>query len=465
METPDLQEQQEYHSCFDPVLEEILVKQLRAKGYFIRHGSRSYVVDLNQVSTKLLDWATEVAAKEQERREKIEQDEPVPPSNCSTPLLVPRSESFSPLSPEAQHQEYMRFERQRHDKLVKDGGRPWYPIDLIDPISRNPRDYHGMLRYWQGDFPEANQDLWMIFGYQLHDWKKFRVWQAEMRKHNKCSFPRYVKQTKARVAAHSKQPDLGHLVNVHKNPKKQDQLSTWLEYYSYQIRAYADFSWYKSWEPRYEDAWRNLVNSRHLRQGDTRNYVESDQCADDREEELLQRREIVEIARSKLMVAEQDIKDPAKKGPATDMQMLRARREFDGGIADYYTSKFRDDSIDEYVIGTVHYRLARRRGVRHEILLGWIQHQIPFVQVEMAANMNPRMTNHVYPVVVDPALVTVEPNSPAPAPALAHRPRPTQRIEDQQPNRPPPVIAGRVTKKTASTSPRARRPQRNPRRR
>lgn len=359
----------------------------------------------------------------------------------------------------------MRFERQRHDKLVKDGGRPWYPIDLIDPISRNPRDYHGMLRYWQGDFPEANQDLWMIFGYQLHDWKKFRVWQAEMRKHNKCSFPRYVKQTKARVAAHSKQPDLGHLVNVHKNPKKQDQLSTWLEYYSYQIRAYADFSWYKSWEPRYEDAWRNLVNSRHLRQGDTRNYVESDQCADDREEELLQRREIVEIARSKLMVAEQDIKDPAKKGPATDMQMLRARREFDGGIADYYTSKFRDDSIDEYVIGTVHYRLARRRGVRHEILLGWIQHQIPFVQVEMAANMNPRMTNHVYPVVVDPALVTVEPNSPAPAPALAHRPRPTQRIEDQQPNRPPPVIAGRVTKKTASTSPRARRPQRNPRRR
>ncbi|KAH7019763.1 hypothetical protein EDB80DRAFT_547744, partial [Ilyonectria destructans] len=304
-------------------------------------------------------------------------------SNWSTPTLVSRSGSFSPLSPEAQHQEYIRFEKQRHDKLVKDGGRPWYPIDIIDHISRNPRDYRGLLRYWQGEFPDTNQDSWMLFGEQLEDWRNFRRWQAQMRHRNKSSFPRYLKQTKARLAANSVQQHLVHLVNLHKNPKKQDQLSTWLEYFSFQLREYAEVSWYRAWEGKYEDAWRKLVDSRMLRRLDSRNYLESPQCTWDRKEELTQRRQIVENARSTLLVAERDFKDPAKTGPAVEMQMIEARGEFDEGIADYYVSRFRNDSIEEFVTNTVHYRLARRQGLRHEILLGWIQHQIPFVQVEM----------------------------------------------------------------------------------
>ncbi|PHH88433.1 hypothetical protein CDD83_7532 [Cordyceps sp. RAO-2017] len=98
-------------------------------------------VDLDQVSARLLQIS----------------NRPPPPRGDR---YMSNSESVTPPSAEEQYATDLRLEREFHDEFVADGGRPWYPIHLLDDVSKNPRKYHELLRYWQGDFPDENQDFW-----------------------------------------------------------------------------------------------------------------------------------------------------------------------------------------------------------------------------------------------------------------------------------------------------------------
>ncbi|KAF7537811.1 hypothetical protein G7Z17_g12775 [Cylindrodendrum hubeiense] len=444
-----------------------------ARGHFIRDPNRSYPVDLHQVSIKLFEWAAKLARREQMRREREQRAESFASasgsSNYSTPTLASRSGSYSPLTPEAQHREYIRYEIQRHGKLVKDGGRPWYPIHLIQDISKNPRDYHDVLRFWQGEFPDSNQDSWMLFGDQLEDWRDFRKWQSQMRQEHSDTFPQYLEKTKARVSEHST-VDVAHLVGLDKDPKQQNRLSTWFEYLSFELSVYQEVSWYKTWENNYEDAWQKLVKSNVLKRNDTRDYIESAECSWNRENEATKVREAVEAARSALLVAERDVLDPNQRGSAVHKKLVLVANEFDSALQVFDALKTRNDQIDEYNRATGDYRVARRQGLRYELLLEWVRDQIPLIQREMEANMDQEMaeasttTSHEDPTVLDPALFASQPlPQEASSRAPAKRSRPTERVDGQQPKRlrstsqGPPILRGKAVcirrTKAASTSP------------
>ncbi|KAB5536103.1 hypothetical protein GE09DRAFT_341144 [Coniochaeta sp. 2T2.1] len=103
-------------------------------------------------------------------------------------------------------------EREAYDKLVKDGGRPLYPITLLDRVFESPDEYSHLLQPWDAPFPEfARCDTGptsyrgqfsgpeQIFQGQLSRWEEFRTWQRNHRlleDDEKYGFPAYVTQCK-----------------------------------------------------------------------------------------------------------------------------------------------------------------------------------------------------------------------------------------------------------------------------
>ncbi|KAL1855291.1 hypothetical protein VTK73DRAFT_8584 [Phialemonium thermophilum] len=86
-------------------------------------------------------------------------------------------------------------ETERYNELVKDGGRPLYPIALLPTVSTKSVEYQRLLRPWaealadrgryfarwdhRNDRGSLNQ--WEVFGRQLYRWELFRAWQRDNR--------------------------------------------------------------------------------------------------------------------------------------------------------------------------------------------------------------------------------------------------------------------------------------------
>ncbi|PFH61248.1 hypothetical protein XA68_17882 [Ophiocordyceps unilateralis] len=66
--------------------------------------------------------------------------------------------------------------------LVEQGGRPAYPIDLMEEITKNPELYANLLRPWQTFLGVgAIRVSESVFQVQVDRWRDFRTWQREMR--------------------------------------------------------------------------------------------------------------------------------------------------------------------------------------------------------------------------------------------------------------------------------------------
>ncbi|KAL8296257.1 hypothetical protein RB600_001643 [Gaeumannomyces tritici] len=121
------------------------------------------------------------------------------------------SRSPTPTGPEFEEWALQRSrenEAEAYDKLVKDGGRPLYPIDLLDDVSAsfprgpigaahyvpgNPDKYRELLRPWLDNIGEgyyfrswrgggtSSEDPWEVFQKQWERWVMFRRWQRDNR--------------------------------------------------------------------------------------------------------------------------------------------------------------------------------------------------------------------------------------------------------------------------------------------
>lgn len=98
-----------------------------------------------------------------------------------------------------------RRETEAYDDLVKHGGRPLYPIDLLDEVSRNPEGYNELLRPWKApigatDKPWDVRDTWEpweVFERQWKRWQEFRHWQRDNRwQEDDSGYSEYVEDTK-----------------------------------------------------------------------------------------------------------------------------------------------------------------------------------------------------------------------------------------------------------------------------
>lgn len=336
---------------------------------------RSRPVDFDQVSARLIQasprrqssppkytaierWALRHGASIESLRES---DPPTPTSSGSK-------------TPEDPYLQALRFEREDHGELVKDGGRPWYPIHLLEEVSRHPDKHREMLRYWQGGMM-AGPDQWTVFGGQLIRWRQFRYWQAERREEFRGCIAEYTGWARKFLQnRHSYTAPIEFAFE--EDPKRQDQLTTWIEYLAYECNFYAKrFEWHRRRQRWYNAQWEKLVDSGVLRPQETEEFICNPDSSFQRTSERIHAEKAMESARLGVPSVMHHSRQSQRRSAVT-------RSMLDPSVQSFESIKRRNDLISEFLQTTRSYREAKRNAERHGILLQWVKEQVSLIEVE-----------------------------------------------------------------------------------
>lgn len=356
------------------------------------------------------------------------------------------------------------MERLYHAALVNDGGRPCYPIALLEKVSENPQAYRGLLRSWQGSYPDASVPSWEVFDRQLSRWEDFRVWQlvnrgiynadrdylAFVEKEKRMAtteremeelaalatnpshlrplwkdkqdqrrqdyphlwrmeepkpagaekgvaekpaapdgdddyFRAYVERVKRRLALHG----FMRTFKLEEDPKRQDKLTTWIEYLNY------EYAWYDRYiravtrlQPQHDEDWTKLVDSGVLQPSETERHLLTEESAFECQREwsaAYNARQFARKTAEALLVESEKAKHGRSRLSTSERKrrLARAHSRMVAANESWEATKRRADLIDGFVDGIKDYRIAKDDVYRQEILLQWILEQIPLIEAEL----------------------------------------------------------------------------------
>lgn len=283
-----------------------------------------------------------------------------------------------PLSPEERYLDTLDREKSFYNLLTRNGGRPWYPIERIEEVSRKPTKHAEVLKYWQGESEEPKPDDWVVYERQWERWDRFHRYQLSVRSQPEA-FSEHSSRCQKRLAKHS----FAGSLHLEKNLSDQTELSQWIEYLCFEYFRYEKFLRHKQSHQQYKEAWRNLVSTKVLKPDETQDDIEANDFAAACEKERTSLRQAVEIARSNTLLADRDMLDPNLKGPTAQRKLFKAQAELDSAIKEFDDFQIRKRMIEEYKTATATYRGARSEAKRHEILLRWIRDQIPLIEKKL----------------------------------------------------------------------------------
>ncbi|KAK2743007.1 hypothetical protein CKAH01_18422 [Colletotrichum kahawae] len=395
------------------------------------------------------------------------------PTACSRPLdlddldarlrRVPPNESFSSRrqsGPKAHSRSPTppynptELETETYHELVRTGGRPLYPIELIQDVQRQPDNYAEMLRPWQEFLNQARAED--IFQRQLQRWQDFRKWQndnrdrededdsfpayvereksmiqryclrrsrakrlAEIeadpsclksgwdmqqslrerqrrlcREHGCRGFRSYVNAVKRRLAAH----DFTQPFDLDEDPKKQDRLTTWIEYLNYEYWWLDEHTRdIERLEPEHDKLWQELVEKRILRPHETKEFVRTMASPMERQSEEDQAEKVVrgtESEAKRIFTLTQKHSKRTRIPQAKRISMLKvcterllaAKRRFE-------QVRSRNNQIGDFIRATFDYDEAQREAARQRILVQWVLNQVALIEAET----KPSKSNRVKP--------------------------------------------------------------------
>ncbi|KAM3426473.1 hypothetical protein NHJ13734_009440 [Beauveria thailandica] len=365
---------------------EELDRYLEANGrdrvHSVSDAVRSPPVDLDQVSARLLQTSptrhsSPTPIERRARRYSVSMEASQNPFSHQCSSQDPSTPtSYRPETPANPHLQDLRFEKEDYGELVKDGGRPWYPIHLLEEVSGHPDEHREMLRYWQGGMM-AGPDQWTVFGGQLVRWRQFRKWQAKRRKEFEGRIADYTAWARKFLQnRHSYTTPIE--LAFEEDPKRQDQLTTWIEYLAYECNFCTKrFEWHRRRQRWYNAQWERLVDSGVLRPQETEEFICDPDSSFQRTSERMHAEKAVELAR--LCV------------PSVSHHPHRAQRrsavaqpKIDSSVQSFESIKRRNDLISEFLQTTRSYREAKYSAERHCILLQWVKSQVSMIEVELA---------------------------------------------------------------------------------
>ncbi|KUI73309.1 hypothetical protein VM1G_08979 [Cytospora mali] len=359
-----LQENGRIVSVHDPKnLPESFIQRLRDR---VHNANRSRPVDLDQVSARLSQLPDNL--------------DKWPSSDGSrTPGYTPWSWSGSEPRTPSDEKEYLvklDHEQRFYNRLVKSGGRPWYPKEHLEDVIRNPADYRELLRHWQTGMA-ANRDEWRVFELQYTRWKAFRKWQAAMRTKYKdrclSEYTQWAKMFLLNIHSYTAPVDF----EFEEDPKQQDQLTTFIEYLTYECNFQSTRYAWKSHRKWYKKQWRKLVNSGVLRPHETEEFILDGSSAIQDDAELAQARGAMESARLAVVSAQQTDRNPSQPSLEAAQSKLESASQFFDSI------KRRNELIDKFHMDTFNYRNNKRKAEHHAGLLQWIRDQISLIELEL----------------------------------------------------------------------------------
>ncbi|KAM3526948.1 hypothetical protein NHJ13051_003219 [Beauveria bassiana] len=135
-------------------------------------------------------------------------------------------------------------ERRSYDELVADGGRPLYPIEMLESVAKDPEQHRHLLQpYWRHPGINYKTDYhldWEVFQRQLRQHKAFRNWQLDNRGIiEEPDFDAYVEQHKAHLRKHCRGRSLAE---IEANPESLKGPNTeWEEMQSKRARERRQF--------------------------------------------------------------------------------------------------------------------------------------------------------------------------------------------------------------------------------
>ena len=151
---------------------------------------------------------------------------------------TPTGPWFDPDDPEEVASD-LKVEKEAHEALVSDNGRPCYPIELGFEVFKHPGQYKDLFEYWQGESGLTEETKRWIFFSQLERWRKFRQFQQKNRRYFvfHSRFPEFQQKVLERRRIHGLDGD----VQLLEDRDKQSKLDDWMEYQDYELRTFERF--------------------------------------------------------------------------------------------------------------------------------------------------------------------------------------------------------------------------------
>ncbi|KAI9889401.1 MAG: hypothetical protein M1814_005337 [Vezdaea aestivalis] len=151
---------------------------------------------------------------------------------------VERGRSATPVAPPWDYNDPERVEedweeeKKSHEALIKDNGRPCYPIELEFDVFNTPGQHKDILNYWQKGLSCKR----LIFSGQLNDWKEFRFRQD----YDRQRFMRHDRFSRLQGFQQERRRKYGLDGDVHlcENIADQNKLQDWMEYQNYKLMKY-----------------------------------------------------------------------------------------------------------------------------------------------------------------------------------------------------------------------------------
>ncbi|KAK4152996.1 hypothetical protein C8A00DRAFT_15747 [Chaetomidium leptoderma] len=338
---------------------------------------------MNQVSDRLFKWS----------------NQETPPTWTLRQLADSESQLPSPeASDTAAHRANATAS---HDELVNAGGRPAYPISLIDDVLADPEGHHSILSFW-GHVKEG----WRVFGIQLQRWKAFRVWQKvnrgiheeeaetqqQLRAENHSDgggFPQYIDTVKRRLADHG----FNKPFQLDQDPEHQDNLATWIEYLGY------EYWWTDKYDtkveqlqPQFDEAWKELQEAGVLEWPfETEKDVWSRENAENDTKEHAEAQEALRIAKSEM----ESTMEQAREGMSGEEDPRISedqKRMLEEALSKYTAAKKvlklikrRMRFVGSFTRKAHGHYYEKDRADRQRTLAQWVLEQVPLVEAELAA--------------------------------------------------------------------------------
>ncbi|KAK2801517.1 hypothetical protein FQN50_007733 [Emmonsiellopsis sp. PD_5] len=142
-------------------LPEEFIQRLRDHARHASDEGPSRPVDLDQVAARLLQMPTH---REDPIIDENDRDDDSHGSDrASTPVI----------DLEQERQWGIREETWSYNALLSAGGRPSYPLSVLEDIVENPGEYRDILSFWQ-TLESSGPDDFRVFSRQLYRWKDFQ---------------------------------------------------------------------------------------------------------------------------------------------------------------------------------------------------------------------------------------------------------------------------------------------------
>ncbi len=293
--------------------------------------------------------------------------------------LTTRLEAIPPPSPAStismDSEESYRYDLEKetecYNTLITEGGRPSHPVSLGRDIVETPGEYREILSYWQ-----TRENDWEVFESQMRLWRDFGRWQQKNREEGR--FPKYVEGVKGRLAEHG----FTRSFQLDEDPERQDKLTTWIEYLDYEYWWYdKKMRFVKRHQPRYDEAWKKLVDSNVLRPSETEEFIWNLDSSFQHAGEEDRAERVVESAKSVVLSVQKATTDPRRFTISLDAAKAQSRLE--GAIRSLESIKRRNDLVSEFRKTTKNYRMSKKDAERRSILLRWILEQVPLIELEL----------------------------------------------------------------------------------